>query len=115
MTNHIVFAQVSVLDFVDLNPVEFTCPSVRDSLVFAEGLILTGSGIILGLLLGHGGLALASDTIRDTTGLALHPWRIAPSEMIALASMAACGLAATLIPTVSCYRRTPIADLHLTD
>ena len=64
------------------------------ALVFIEGLILTTAGIILGLLLGHGGLALASDTIRDTTGLALHPWRLAPSELIALASMAACGVVA---------------------
>ena len=35
------------------------------TLVFFEGLILTGTGIALGLLVGHGGLALASDTIRD--------------------------------------------------
>ena len=63
----------------------------------------------------HGGLALASDSIRDTTGLVLHPWRIPSTEMIALATMAACGVAATLIPAISCYRRTPIADLHLTD
>ena len=85
------------------------------ALVFTEGLILTVTGITLGLLLGHGGLALASDSIRDTTGLVLHPWRIPSTEMIALATMAACGVAATLIPAISCYRRTPIADLHLTD
>lgn len=85
------------------------------ALVFIEGLILTTAGIVLGLLLGHGGLALASDTIRDTTGLALYPWRLAPSELIALASMAVCGVIASVFPAISCYRRTPISDLQLTD
>ncbi len=83
------------------------------TLVFIEGLMLTGAGIVLGLLIGHGGLVLVSETIRDSTGLVLDPWRLPPTELIALGAMAICGAVASLIPAVSCYRRTPIADLQL--
>jgi len=85
------------------------------ALVFTEGLLLTGAGLGLGLLLGHGGLALAAVEIRDATGLVLDAWRIPRAEVIALGTMALCGAVASLIPAVSCYRRTPIDDLHVTD
>ncbi|MFK7961977.1 MAG: ABC transporter permease [Phycisphaerales bacterium] len=85
------------------------------ALVFTEGLLLTGAGIALGLLLGHGGLALAAGPIRDATGLVLHAWNVPRSEVIAIATMALCGAAASVIPAISCYRHTPIDDLHLTD
>ena len=85
------------------------------SLVFAEGLLLTGAGILLGLLLGHGGLALSVGPFRDSTGLVLNPWQIPVAELIALGGMALCGAVASLFPAISCYRRTPIDDLHLTE
>ena len=85
------------------------------ALVFIEGLILTGAGVLVGLLMGHGGLALASGAIRDATGLVLEPWRIPSVELSALGGMLACGAIATLFPAIACYRRTPIADLQLTD
>ena len=85
------------------------------SLVFAEGLLLTGAGIALGLLLGHGGLALSVGPFRDSTGLVLNPWQIPVAELIALGAMAFCGAVASLFPAISCYRRTPIDDLHLTE
>lgn len=85
------------------------------ALVFIEGIILTGTGVIVGLLLGHGGLALASGTIRDATGLVLEPWRVPSAEFFALGGMLACGALATLFPAIACYRRTPIVDLHLAD
>ena len=85
------------------------------SLVFAEGLLLTGAGILLGLLLGHGGLALSAGPFREATGLVLNPWRMADSELVALGAIGLCGAAASLFPSISCYRRTPIDDLHLTE
>lgn len=85
------------------------------ALVFTEGVLLTGADIAFGLLLGHGGLALASSPIRDATGLVLHPWHMPKAEGIALGVMALCGAAASLFPAISSYRRTPIDDLHLTD
>ena len=85
------------------------------ALVFSEGLLLTGGGILVGLLLGHGGLALSVGPFRETTGLVLNPWQIPSSELVALGVMAGCGAIASLFPSISCYRRTPIEDLHLTE
>ena len=85
------------------------------ALVFTEGLLLTGGGILVGLLLGHGGLALSVGPFRETTGLVLNPWQIPSSELVALGVMAGCGAIASLFPSISCYRRTPIEDLHLTE
>ena len=85
------------------------------ALVFAEGILLTGAGIVLGLLLGHGGIAIAAGPIRDSTGLVLNPWHMPGPELIALITMGICGAAASLIPAISCYRRTPIEDLQLSD
>ena len=85
------------------------------SLVFAEGLLLTGGGILLGLLIGHGGLALSVGPFRDATGLVLDPWRMPEAELIALGIMGLSGSLASFFPSISCYRRTPIEDLHLTD
>ena len=84
-------------------------------LVFTEGLLLTGAGILLGLLLGHGGLALGAGTFRETTGLLLYPWRMPTLELAALGAIGICGAIASLFPAISCYRRTPIDDLHLTE
>ena len=85
------------------------------SLVFAEGLLLTVVGILLGLLIGHGGLALSAGPFRDATGLVLDPWRMPYAELVALGIMGLCGSLASFFPSISCYRRTPIDDLHLTD
>ena len=85
------------------------------SLVFAEGLLLTVVGILLGLLVGHGGLALSAGPFRDATGLVLDPWRMPYAELVALGIMGLCGSLASFFPSISCYRRTPIDDLHLTD
>ncbi len=82
------------------------------TLVFSEGLLLTGAGILLGLLIGHGGLALAVGPFREATGLVLDPWRIPDTELIALLAMAVSGAIASIFPSISSYRRTPIDDLH---
>ena len=85
------------------------------SLVFVEGVLLTCGGVVLGLALGHCGLALAVGPIRDATGLVLQPWRLPSTELLALGAIAACGAIASLFPAITCYRRTPIEDLHLTE
>ncbi|MEM1452086.1 MAG: ABC transporter permease [Planctomycetota bacterium] len=85
------------------------------ALVFTEGLLLTVAGVALGLLLGHGGLAVAAGPIRDATGLVLDAWRMPGAERVALGAMAVCGAVAALIPAVTCYRRTPVDDLQLAD
>ncbi len=84
-------------------------------LVFAEGLLLTGGGILLGLLIGHGGMAIAVDYFREATGLILYPWRIPSNELYALLIMALSGALASTFPAISSYRRTPIDDLQLSE
>ena len=85
------------------------------ALVFTEGLLLTGAGVLLGLLLGHGGLAFAAGPIREATGLVLSPLTMPPAEKTALIAMWVCGAMASLFPAISCYLRTPFEDLHLTE
>ena len=85
------------------------------TLVFAEGLLLTGGGILLGLLIGHGGMAIAVDYFREATGLILNPWRIPSDELYALLIMALSGALASTFPAISSYRRTPIDDLQLSE
>ena len=82
------------------------------ALVFYEGLLLTGAGIILGLVLGHGGLAVGVHAFHEATGLLLNPWRITESEFLALLAIGICGSIASFFPAISSYRRTPIDDLH---
>lgn len=84
------------------------------ALVFAEGVLLTGTGLVLGLALGHGGLALTAATVREATGLVLDPWHVTRPEVLAVLAMALSGSVASLLPAITSYRRTPIADLHLT-
>ena len=85
------------------------------TLVFSEGLLLTGGGILLGLLIGHGGMAIAVDYFREATGLILNPWRIPSDELYALLIMALSGALASTFPAISSYRRTPIDDLQLSE
>ena len=85
------------------------------TLVFSEGLLLTGGGILLGLLIGHGGMAIAVDYFREATGLILNPWRIPSNELYALLIMVLSGALASTFPAISSYRRTPIDDLQLSE
>ena len=71
------------------------------ALVFIEGVLLTGTGLVLGLLLGHGGLALGSATVREATGLVLDPWHVTRPELLAVVAMALCGSLASLLPAIT--------------
>jgi len=82
------------------------------TLVFTEGLLLTFAGLILGLFIGHGGLAFFSGTFREITGLIVDPWVIPNEELLALILMSLSGAIASLLPALLCYKRTPLQDLH---
>ena len=77
--------------------------------------MLTAAGILLGLLIGHGGLALAVGPFREATGLLLDAWQFPRSELLAVLTMAGCGAIASLFPAISCYKNTPIQDLQLSE
>ena len=77
--------------------------------------MLALAGIAAGWLLGHGSLMVGAEMIRQRTGLLINAWSIDEYEIKALAFVALCGLAAGLVPAVSCYRRTPVHDLGVTE
>ncbi|MEM6915924.1 MAG: ABC transporter permease [Verrucomicrobiota bacterium] len=83
------------------------------ALTFLEGLLLSALGLGLGWFLGHGGLAVAATWLRESSGLVISPWRSGPGEATAFAMMALCSLAATIVPAVVAYRRSPLEDLSL--
>lgn len=82
-------------------------------LMFLEGILLCGIGLALGWLLGHGGLALAANWFRDSSGLVLATWRVGAEEIKALSAIALCCLLASSVPALVAYRRPPLDDLSL--
>ncbi|MEL6905013.1 MAG: ABC transporter permease, partial [Planctomycetota bacterium] len=71
------------------------------ALVFCEGALLTGLGVLLGWALGHGGLFLGASSIRDATGLVFDAWRMTRAEWLALAAIALSGALASLLPAIT--------------
>jgi putative ABC transport system permease protein len=66
--------------------------------VVSEGLILAGAGAALGLLLGHGVIAIAAGSIDQLAQLGLSGLSFHPGEAIIVAAALTIGLIAALIP-----------------
>ena len=66
--------------------------------VASEGLILAGAGAALGLLLGHGVIAIAAASIEQLAQLGLSGLSFHPGEAIIVAAALTIGLIAALIP-----------------
>ena len=84
------------------------------ALVVLEALLLTLLGLATGWLLGHGGLALAGPSVRDSLGVQLAPWTTDHLEGLAFGAVALGGLLAGLLPAALSYRREPANDLSST-
>ena len=69
--------------------------------VASEGLILAGAGTVLGLLLGHGVIAMAAANIEQLRQLGLNPLAFHPGEAVIAATALGIGLIAALIPAFS--------------
>ncbi|MBX3730622.1 MAG: ABC transporter permease [Candidatus Sumerlaeia bacterium] len=80
-------------------------------LVLIEALLLTTLGVGAGMLVGHGGLALAASHLRESMGVGLSGWTVDSTELRAVAAVWIVGLIAGLIPATLAYRRSPAADL----
>ncbi len=78
----------------------------------AEAMLLSLTGIVLGGLLGHGGLALATGLLRESSGIAITAWSMDEVEITLLAVVFLCGSIAGLVPALVSYRRSPVGDLH---
>lgn len=68
--------------------------------VISEGLILAGAGAVLGLLLGHGVIAIAAANIDQLAQLGLSGLSFHPGEAIIVAAALTTGLIAALIPAI---------------
>lgn len=80
-------------------------------LVWLEALWLSLGSVVLGLLLAHGGLAVAA-RMKDTVVLqGIDPWQLATGEGWVLAGVFLFGAVAGLVPAVSAYRRSPRVNL----
>ncbi len=73
-------------------------------LVFLEGLMLTGMGAVLGVLLGHSFLAALVATSDQAALATLKPWVFLNQELLILVYALLTGLIASLIPAWSAYQ-----------
>ncbi len=82
-------------------------PAALFALVAAEGVTLVGTGVILGLVLGHVAAGVLGSWIARTNAWSITGFAWQPAEgWIALAVLAA-GAATCLIPAFQAYRRDP--------
>lgn len=66
--------------------------------ILAEGLMVAGCGFVVGDLIGHTVLAVATTTIATLADAGIEPWRVYPDEALIGAIMLAIGGIAALIP-----------------
>lgn len=81
------------------------------ALLLVEAALLTIIGIVLGWLLGHGAVQVASVHYRENMGLAIQAWTIDRVEILSLLSVALAGVIAGLVPAAIAYRSSPVKDL----
>ncbi len=77
--------------------------------VASEGLMLAAAGALLGLVLGHGVIAIAAASIEQLQQLGLNALAFHPGEAIIVVAALAIGLIAALIPALRVLK-SDIAD-----
>jgi len=78
--------------------------------VWLEALWLSLAALIIGLLLAHGGIAVAA-TLSDLPLLrSLQPWQFAEGELWVLLVVFLFGTLAGLLPALSSYRKSPLEE-----
>ena len=84
-------------------------PGTVSALLLLEALLLTAVGLLLGLALLHGGLALMAPTIERASGIAIELGRPSLAELKLLGLVLGAGVTVGLIPAFLAYRRS-LAD-----
>ncbi len=84
-------------------------PGTVSALLLLEALLLTAVGLLLGLALLHGGLALLAPTIERASGIAIELAWPSLAELKLLGLVLGAGVAVGLIPAFLAYRRS-LAD-----
>jgi putative ABC transport system permease protein len=72
--------------------------------VLVEGAITAGLGALLGLLLGHGAIAIAVSNFARLEQIGLNPLAFHPAEAAIVGGVSAIGVIAALIPAVRLFR-----------
>ena len=81
-----------------------TKPSAIFGQILLEGLLLAAGGLILGLLLGHGVVALAAASFAQLREMGLTALRFEPAEFAVGAAALALGAVSALIPALRVFR-----------
>ncbi|USG66319.1 FtsX-like permease family protein [Brevibacillus ruminantium] len=76
--------------------------------IVLEGILLTITGVLLGLLLGHVGAWLLHDVIFDATGISVKAWSFYAYEVYLLVGAVVLGTLASLWPSFRMYRVHPV-------
>jgi putative ABC transport system permease protein len=69
-----------------------------------EAAVLSGLGVLLGWLLGHGIIALGSGMVMTHYGIILNAWQFETVEIIVAISVLIAGIAAGLLPALLAYK-----------
>ena len=72
--------------------------------IISEGLITGAAGSVLGLLIGHGAMAIAVASFTQLQDLSIDPLQFHPGEFIIVAAVLAIGLLAAAIPAIRVFR-----------
>lgn len=76
--------------------------------IVLEGQLLTGIGIVFGLLLGHVGSALLSHFIFSYAGIQISPWTPVASEIYIIIGTLVIGALSSLWPALRSYKVQPL-------
>ncbi|MEK5025702.1 ABC transporter permease [Paenibacillus sp. FSL M7-1046] len=75
----------------------------------SEGLLVTATGLIAGLLLGHLGAYLLKDALFAQAGIQIEPYQWTPDHWLIVAGALSIGLLSSLGPAFRMYRMHPLA------
>ncbi len=78
-------------------------------IILTESILLSLAGGVLGILLGHGMIALASPFVENQTGIRLTFWQFDPWEIAVIPGLMALAALAGLLPAITAYR-TDVAN-----
>lgn len=79
--------------------------------ILIEGLLTAAAGTALGLLLGHGALAVAVNSFAQLGDIGIDPFAFHPGELVIVAAVLGIGLLAALIPAWRVFRSDLAATL----
>ena len=80
-------------------------------MILCETLLLCLGGGLLGLLLGHGLMFVASPILESRSGLLIDPWGYSPWELVVLPLALGLATLSGLIPSITAYRTDVAATL----